>query len=109
VGVFKDFETSIEGAAGSDDASAGRAGALQPVDLNDRMWRPIDGITLDKYAQLTAAMARRRLGPPEEAEAWLEDHGVKPGTWGNVQTGWVNRMAVHEAVRTRYGILYGQS
>jgi len=33
---------------------------------------------------------------------------VKPGTWGQVQTGWVNRMATSEAVRTRYGILYAR-
>jgi hypothetical protein len=116
VGLFKDIKASMDDGTGSSGdagamhgSSAGRAGALQPVDLNDPIWEPIDGITLDKYAQLTAAMARQSLGPQDEAEAWLETQGVKPGTWGNVQTGWVNRMATHEAVRTRYGILYSRS
>ena len=87
---------------------AAQAAAQQPVDLNDPVWAPIDGITLDKYAQLTAAMARQNLGTPDQAQAWLEAQGVKPGTWAEVQTGWVNRMATSEAVRTRYGILYAK-
>ena len=53
-------------------------------------------------------MARQDLGTADQAQAWLESQGVKPGTWGQVQTGWVNRMATSEAVRTRYGILYAQ-
>ncbi len=117
MGLFKDFKASMDdgadwsGEAGATQhgSSAGRPVALQPVDLNDPIWEPIDGITLDKYAQLTAAMARQSLGPPDEAQVWLEAQGVKPGTWGNVQTGWVNRMSTHEAVRTRYGILYSRS
>jgi hypothetical protein len=90
-------------------ALAAQEAARQPVDLNEPIWAPIDGITLDKYAQLTAAMARQALGTPDQAQEWLEAQGVKPGTWANVQTGWVNRMASNEAVRTRYGILYTQS
>jgi hypothetical protein len=91
------------------DTLSAQAAAKLPVDLNDPVWQPIDGITLDKYAQLTAGLARQNLGNSEKAQAWLEDQGVKPGTWAVVQAGWVNRMATSEAVRTRYGILYSQS
>ena len=42
-------------------------------------------------------------------QAWLESEGVAPGTWGQVQAGWVNRMSKNEAVRTRYGVLYAQA
>ncbi len=91
------------------EAESAHAAAGQPVDLTDPIWRPIDGITLDKYAQLTAALARQDLGTRDQTQAWLEAHGVKPGTWAVVQTGWVNRMSTSEAVRTRYGILYSQS
>ncbi len=116
MGLFKNFEESTDDAGAlTEQASqtpgglpAAQAAAQQPVDLNDPVWAPVDGITLDKYAQLTAAMARQDLGTAEEAQAWLESQGVKPGTWGQVQTGWVNRMATNEAVRTRYGILYAQ-
>ena len=92
-----------------EEAAAAPTEASVPVDLDDPVWQPIDGITLDKYAQLTAAMARRDLGPSDEVQAWLEGQGVQPGTWAVVQTGWVNRMSTNEAVRTRYGILYSQS
>ena len=79
------------------------------MDLTDPIWHPIDGITLDKYAQLTAALARQDAGPATRPRTRSEAHGVKPGTWAVVQTGWVNRMSTSEAVRTRYGILYSQS
>ncbi len=87
---------------------AAQAAARRPVDLNDPVWAPIDGITLDKYAQLTAAMARQDIGTSEQAQAWLESQGVEPGTWGEVQIGWVNRMSTNEVVRTRYGVLYAR-
>lgn len=117
MGLFKDMKDTMQNAdalAGQaaqmqQSAHAAQAAANQPVDLNDPMWAPIEGITLDKYAQLTAAMARQQLGTPEQAQAWLEAQGVAEGTWAAVQTGWVNRMATNEAVRTRYGVLYSQS
>jgi hypothetical protein len=117
VGLFKNIKDTMDDAdalAGQpsvmqQNTYAAQASAGQPVDLNDPVWAPIDGITLDKYAQLTAAMARQDLGTPDQAQAWLEAQGVQPGTWAEVQTGWVNRMATNEAVRTRYGVLYSQS
>jgi kynurenine formamidase len=108
VGTSKDIEDTVVSEM-QREAESAQAAAGRPVDLTDPIWHPIDGITLDKYAQLTAAMARHDLGTPEETEAWLDDQGVEPGTWAVVQTGWVNRMATSEAVRTRYGILYSQS
>jgi len=116
VGLFNNSEESTDdaGELGDQDAPlpggmyAAQVAAQQPVDLNDPVWAPIDGITLDKYAQITAAMAHQDLGTSDEAATRLESHGVKPGTWGQVQTGWVNRMSTNEAVRTRYGILYAR-
>jgi len=114
VGRFEDSRDTTDDALAvqavmQQDASAARAAASQPVDLDDPVWAPISGITLDKYAQLTAAMARQDLGTPDQAQAWLEGQGVQAGTWAEVQSGWVNRMATNEAVRTRYGILYSRS
>ena len=117
MGMFKDMKDTLAATPGlinqagqlQQNAMAAQAAANQPVDLNDPVWAPIEGITLDKYAQLTAAMARQNLGTPDQAEAWLETQGVAKGTWAAVNTGWVNRMATNEAVRTRYGVLYTQS
>lgn len=117
MGLFKDMKDTMQATPAlinqaqqmQQNAMAMQASANQPVDLNDPVWSPIEGITLDKYAQLTAAMARQNLGTPDLAEAWLETQGVARGTWSNVNVGWVNRMATNEAVRTRYGLLYSQS
>jgi hypothetical protein len=117
VGLFKDFKESTDDTGALPEPAApmpggmyaAQAAAQRPVDLNDPVWAPIDGITLDKYALLTAAIARQDLGRSEQAQAWLEAQGVKPGTWGEVQIGWVNRMSTNEAVRTRYGVLYAQA
>jgi hypothetical protein len=114
VGLFKHIKDPTDDADAlsaqmQQNAYEAQAAAHQPVDLNDPVWQPIAGITLDKYAQLTAAMARQSLGTPDQAQAWLEGQGVQAGTWAEVQTGWVNRMATNEAVRTRYGVLYSQS
>ena len=117
VGVVEDSEEPIEGAGAATAPTAEGAGAgrearavrLRPVDLDDPVWAPIEGITLDRYAQLTAALARDDLGRSDRTQAWLESEGVAPGTWGQVQAGWVNRMSKNEAVRTRYGVLYAQA
>ncbi len=117
MGLFKDTKHTLNATPEAinqasqlqHDAVAAQGAAQQPVDLNDPVWAPIDGITLDKYAQITAAMARQNLGTPDQAEAWLETQGVTRGTWPGVNVGWVNRMAINEAVRTRYGVMYSQS
>ncbi len=70
MGLFKNFKESMDDAGALTERAAqspggleaAQAAAQQPVDLNDPVWAPIDGITLDKYAQLTAAMARQDLG-----------------------------------------------
>ena len=117
MGLFKDFKDSMDAAGAAmdgaaamqQDAAAAAAAAAGPVDPDDPIWEPIAGVTLDQYARITAAMARQSLGTPDQAQAWLAAQGVEPGTWGEVQSGWVDRMATSEAVRTRYGVLYSQS
>lgn len=78
-----------------------------PVDLGQPMWRPVEGISLDDYALLTAGLLRAGLAGPA-AEAYVEARGVPPGRWAEVQRGWTERMARHAEVRTRYGLLYAR-
>jgi hypothetical protein len=115
MGFFKDIKSTVESAnqmaghAASMQASVASAAAGAPVDLNDPMWAPIHGITCDRYAQITAQLARQNLGGIEATQAWLEGQGVTRGTWGDINSGWSNRMASYEPVRTRYGFVYAQS
>jgi hypothetical protein len=115
MGFFKDIKSTVQSAnemaghAASMQASVASATAGAPVDLNDPMWVPIHGVTVDRYAQLTAQMARQNLSGIEAVSAWLESQGVVRGTWADINTGWANRMATYEPVRTRYGIMYAQA
>lgn len=109
MGFFKDMKATVDGAKEMQaNAMAMQAQANQPVDLDDPIWAPIEGIDLDKYAEISAALARQNLTGVEQVEAWVESQGVKPGTWTTVQQGWVQRMAGNMQVRTRYGVLYSQ-
>ncbi|MEL7209694.1 MAG: hypothetical protein AAGK32_15910 [Actinomycetota bacterium] len=91
------------------DANAMMAEANQPVDPNDPAFEPIEGISLDEYARITAALAKQNLAGIEQVNAWVETQGVQPGTWQTVQNGWVQRMSGNAQVRNRYGVLYSQS
>ena len=82
--------------------------ASQPVDLNDPMWAPIEGITVDKYAEISAGLLKNGVMGPENVNTYAEGLGVPSGAWQAVQTGWVARMGQHMAVRTRYGNLYNE-
>lgn len=109
MGFFKDMKATVDSAKEMQaNAMAMQDQANRPVDLNDPIWAPIEGIDLDKYAEISAALARQNLAGVEQVEAWVETQGVKPGTWTTVQQGWVQRMAGNMQVRTRYGVLYSQ-
>ena len=112
MGLFKSMK-NVKGMV--DDAKAMQADAQammdeanRPVAADDPMFDPIEGITLDRYAQLTAALAKQNLQGIDQVTAWVESQGVAPGTWQTVQNGWVQRMAANAQVRNRYGVLYSQ-
>ena len=116
MGFFKNIQATVDNA----NAAAVNAQVLQgqyaaagagaaPGNPNDPIWAPIEGITLEKYAWLTAQMVKLNLPGIEAVNAWVETQGVAPGTWTTVQTGWTGRMGQSMDVRTRYGMLYSQS
>lgn len=115
MGFFKDIKNTVETAnqmqasANAMQANAMNAAVGGAVDLNDPMWAPIHGVTVDRYAQITAQLARQNLSGIAAVEAWLESQGVAKGTWADINTGWANRMATYEHVRTRYGMIYSQA
>lgn len=119
MGFFKDIKSTVQSANEMAGQGAAQAAGMQasmasatsgaPVDLNDPMWAPIHGITIDRYAQLTAQMVRQNLVGIDAVTAWLEGQGVPEGTWPEVNKGWADRMAAHEPVRTRYGVIYAQA
>jgi len=87
-------------------AMAAQEAAFQPTDPNDPAWAPIEGVTVDKYAEITAGLLKKNVMGLENVIAYAESMGVKAGTWQVVQNGWTARMGQNMAVRTRYGNLY---
>ena len=72
-------------------------------------WSPIEGVTVETYAQLTAQAARQGLHDPTAVAAWAGVNGVPPDTWAVVHAGWRRRIDSHSEVRSRYGTLYALS
>jgi hypothetical protein len=109
MGMFKNLKQTVNSAKEMQaDAMAMMEQANAPVDPNDPAFEPIHGISLDRYAQLTAALAKQNLAGIEQVEAWMTAQGVPEGKWAEVNQGWTGRMAGNAQVRNRYGVLYSQ-
>src|SRR3954469_20461386 len=65
-------------------------------------WAPIDGVTLEGYAQITRDMAAAGVAGPDAIERFVASRGVAPGTWSRIATGWSTRMARDQAIRARF-------
>jgi len=116
MGIFKDFKGMMDSAKDlskqaqemQEQAAKAQQAASQPVDLNDPMWAPIEGITLDKYAELSAGLMKNGVMGLENVASFVESQGVPSGAWQTVQNGWVAKMGQFEPVRVRYGNLYNE-
>jgi len=114
MGMFKNFKGMMDGAKDltkqaqemQQQAMKDQQAASQPVDLNDPMWAPIEGVTLDKYAEISAGLMKNTIMGLENVNKFAEAMGVPPGAWQAVQNGWVARMGQNIPVRTRYGNIY---
>ena len=118
MGFFKDIKSTVNNAnslaqqaqvmqAQQIDA-ANAAAAPAPVSPTDPSFAPIEGITIEKYAELSAGLAKRGLGIAD-ATQYVESMGVVPGTWETVMQGWNQRMGTNPAVMHRYGALYSSA
>jgi hypothetical protein len=91
----------------SEQAQQRQKDADKPVDTSDPKWEPIHGITLDKYAELTAHMGKNSIVETEEVNKYVEANGVPEGKWLEVLNGWTAKIGKDIDIRTRYGIIYG--
>lgn len=116
MGMFKDMKGMMQNANEMTeqaqkmqaDALAQQKAATEPADPNDPDMQPIQGVTLDKYAEITAGLVTNGVMGIEAVNAYAESMGVPAGAWQEVQTGWVSRMGQSMAVRTRYGNVYAE-
>jgi hypothetical protein len=116
MGLFKNFKDMMDGAKDltkqaseyQEQAMKDQQAATQPVDLNDPMWAPIESVTLDKYAEISAGLMKNTIMGLENVNKYAEEKGVPAGAWQAVQNGWVARMGANMPVRTRFGNLYNE-
>jgi len=116
MGMLKNFKDMMDGAKDltkqaqeyQAQAIQNQQAASQPVDLNDPMWAPIEGVTVDKYAEISAGLMKNTIMGLENVNKYVEALGVPTGAWQAVQNGWVARMGGHVPVRTRFGNLYNE-
>ncbi|OGC19832.1 hypothetical protein A3J90_03960 [candidate division WOR-1 bacterium RIFOXYC2_FULL_37_10] len=107
--MLKNAKDLMEQASmGQKAAMASQQAAAQPVNLNDPMWAPIEGVTLDLYAEISAGLMKNTVMGPEAVAKYAESKGVPSGGWQKVQNGWVARMGTNEPVRVRFGNLYNE-
>ncbi|MHB1138388.1 MAG: hypothetical protein ACYC2O_05475 [Microthrixaceae bacterium] len=72
---------------------------------DDPLLAPIHGIGMEQYALLSAELLTEGVTGLGAIERYTADKGVLPGTWADVQRGWIERMRDSAALRRRYGAI----
>jgi hypothetical protein len=70
------------------------------------LWAPIEGVTLEEYAQITAALLTRGVTGPDVDPFVTLHYALSPRDWHTARAGWVRRLTEHPAIRVRYGQIY---
>jgi hypothetical protein len=113
MGMLKNLKSTVQNAnaaaasaATMQAQAAGTAAgpAVDPADLE-----PIEGITLERYADLMADMGKRGAMDEAAREAWCAENGFDWATWLKVQPGWQTRMTGNMALTTRFGMFLAQA
>ncbi len=84
------------------------ASTQKPVDQSDPKWKPIHGISLDKFAELSAILVKHNITDIDKVNEFVESEGVPMGQWEYVVDGWTKRMGSHVELKTRYSTIYSQ-
>jgi hypothetical protein len=69
---------------------------------------PIDGISLERYAQLAKSVGARKV-QGADLDAFLAANGHTPAAWQAAYDGWNARMKTNMGITTQYGTLYQQA
>ena len=73
---------------------------------DDAALEPIEGITLERYAELAAARMKQGIATEEQQNEWLGAQGVTPEAWTTASEGWGQRMAAKPAIAMQYATLF---
>ena len=67
---------------------------------------PIAGITLERYAELSAARVKQGIATQEQQDAWLETEGVEPAAYLEAANGWNQRIGSQPAISVEYAAAF---
>lgn len=79
----------------------------RPVAADDPIWAPINGISLEDYAELARAAQARRIIDEAGMIALAQERGWDPADTKAALDGWVQRMGESMAVGQRFRKLLG--
>ena len=80
-------------------------GSFDPA---DPAFAPIEGVSLEQYAQLCAAIVKQHFADEAAMNAYLAAHGVPEGRWAAIAEAWNKRMSTNRTVTNRYAVLFAE-
>ena len=80
------------------------AAAVDPAQLE-----PIDGISLERYAQLSKTIGTRQLTSEAQVHEFLASEGHTPEQWQAAYDGWNARMKQDFALQGHFSALYNST
>jgi hypothetical protein len=113
MGMLKNLKSTVQNAntaaanAATMQAQVAGTSAGPPLPAADL--EPIEGITLERYAELMADMGKRGAMDETAREAWCAENGFTWETWLKVQPTWQTRMTGNMPLTTRFGMLLAQA
>lgn len=66
----------------------------------------VEGVTIERWAQVEAALTAARVPPANHDAVATTDHGIPMGRWSDIKAEWNSRMKTDWRVGTAYGAAY---
>ena len=98
-----DQAQQMQANAAAMQANAGMPGGLPgAIDPNDPILAPINGIDLQRYAQLSKAIGHYQMKTSEQIDAYMQSAGHSPEDWQAAYDGWNERFKQNMSLSTLY-------
>ena len=98
---------AMQGAGGMNAAVAGMQQGSAAVD--PALLEPIDGISLERYAQLSKTIGSRQLTSEAQVHAFLAEQGHTPEQWQAAWEGWNARMKADMGLSGHFSALFNST
>lgn len=95
-------------------AQMGMGGALGGMQqgaaaVNPAMLEPIDGISLERYAQLSKSIGTRQLTSEAQVHEFLVTQGHTPEQWQSAWAGWNKRMEQDMSLAGHFSAMFNST